>query len=36
MDGSAALAHNVRILSGLEHKYIEEIEAKDERILSAA
>lgn len=36
MDGFAALAHNARILSGLEHKYIEELEAKDERIISAA
>lgn len=36
MDSFTALAHNVRILSGLEYKYIEEIEASDERILSAA
>jgi len=36
MDGFAALAHNVRILAGLENRYIEEIEAMDEWILSAA
>lgn len=36
MDGFDALAHNVRILAGLENKTINEIESRDEGILTAA
>ncbi|MGC6589067.1 hypothetical protein ACPV3A_29500 [Paenibacillus sp. Dod16] len=36
MDGLAALAHNVRILVGLENKFINQIEARDEQIIDSA
>ncbi|WP_338709206.1 hypothetical protein [Paenibacillus amylolyticus] len=35
MDGFAALAHNVRILSGLEYRYIDEMEAREEQSITA-